>query len=279
MTQLALQPFSSYPLRRGFSLPGGFAYVALLLLGVGIFVVACLYCVLHGFETQPFSFDASLTMQWAIPRWGGWPLLLPLCYFFTRLFYQRSSLIFGLLVAVVLAVLGTTFFAYATAALFGNDQSLFTWAYHHLPIAAATLLFVYAVGYIILSKRGLGTEPQCIFDNDECEKLSVWKGRVQTSIVLDDIEWARAARNYVELSADGALFIRRSSLKDVENLGEPGQLLRVHRSYLIKPGQMAGIEGGRSRPRLIMSSGDVIPVGKSYRDAVFELLRSQSILP
>lgn len=250
-------------------LPSRRTYLHLFLSGLGVFLLACFYCALHGFESSQYAFDLRVTLGWAVPNWGAWPFLLPLCFWLLRSTYSRTPSVVGLTLTALVAVLGATLFSYIVDVALGHHRTLFGTAYHITPMALATIALASTAGYLHLITRHRSPD----------DSLAVYKGTVTRSIKPDDIEWARAAKNYVELYADGATYIRRSSMDELARRCGGNLLLRVHRSYFVRPECVRGFSGGRSKPVLLMSSGSRIPVGPSHRDSVFRTLSLLGIRP
>ena len=252
-------------------------YWRLSVAGIGILAFAMSYCALHGFEYETFVFDPGVTLRWAVPRWGAWPVLLPGCYWLVQLLQRRGFVIPGLAAGAVAAILGTSVFAYVTETALGGNWTFFEAAYHMAPIAAGTFVLFVAVGLWRLQSSARGIADKAGGKPDETPVcLHVWKGRLQTAIDCRQIEWARAARNYVEFFVDGSSFIKRTSMAELERLLPADRFVRAHRSYLVNTRMVAGFEGGRSRPSLVMKSGSRLPVGRTYRHRVFEVLGSGS---
>ncbi|MCI5047998.1 MAG: LytTR family transcriptional regulator [Aquisalinus sp.] len=90
------------------------------------------------------------------------------------------------------------------------------------------------------------------------------------SIFLDahQIEWAKAAGNYVELSAGGKLHLARMTLKALEDQLEAAGAgtVRVHRSWLVSRNAIGEIRPGPSGDQQIkLSSGLHVPVSRRYK--------------
>ena len=75
------------------------------------------------------------------------------------------------------------------------------------------------------------------------------------------IDWVRAAGNYVELRAPGRTIVHRSSISAAErDLTEHG-FVRIHRSTLVRRDRIA-----RVRPQdVVLTDGTHLKVGKRYR--------------
>lgn len=75
------------------------------------------------------------------------------------------------------------------------------------------------------------------------------------------IDWVRAAGNYVELRAGGRTIVHRSSISAAErDLAEHG-FVRIHRSILVRRDRIA-----RVRPQdVVLVDGTQLKIGKRYR--------------
>jgi hypothetical protein len=81
-----------------------------------------------------------------------------------------------------------------------------------------------------------------------------------------EIEAILAAENYVQICmVSGKQFLHRTTLAKMERELSSGSMLRVHRSAIVNVGQVrAKLPGGR----LQLTSGRVIRIGRSFREAV-----------
>jgi hypothetical protein len=75
------------------------------------------------------------------------------------------------------------------------------------------------------------------------------------------IEWVRAAGNYVELRASGRTIVHRSSISAAERDLSGHGFVRIHRSTLVRRDRIA-----RVRPAdVVLADGTHLKVGKRYR--------------
>ena len=78
------------------------------------------------------------------------------------------------------------------------------------------------------------------------------------------IDWVRAAGNYVELRANGRTIVHRSSIGAVEHALAGHGFVRIHRSTLVRSDRIA-----RVRPQdVILRDGTHLRVGNRYRAAL-----------
>lgn len=75
------------------------------------------------------------------------------------------------------------------------------------------------------------------------------------------IDWVRAAGNYVELRADSRTVVHRASLSSVEKQLDGHGFIRIHRSLLVRRDRIA-----RIRPEdVVLLDGTHLKIGKRYR--------------
>ena len=87
------------------------------------------------------------------------------------------------------------------------------------------------------------------------------------------IEWVEAARDYVLLHTATRSYIHRISMTALEQLLDPAQIMRVHRSTFIRPALVKAVQRlGKGLIALEMEDGAVVQVGPSYVHAVLERL-------
>ena len=240
---------------------------------VGVLAAAMLYCALHGAVAGEFEFEPDVVLRWAIVHWGAWPVLLPLSFWLIRRVQRRANLVLGVMAAVPVTVLGSALFAYLADLALGGEWTLLQAVYHMTPIAAGTYAVFVATAFWLLypSMLSAATREATVAD-ERTSRLPVWKGRLQTTIGADTVEWIRAARNYVELFAGENVYLMRCSMTELERLLPAGRFLRIHRSYLVNTGVVAGIRRGKDKPYAVLRSGRRLPIGPTYRVAAFSSL-------
>lgn len=90
---------------------------------------------------------------------------------------------------------------------------------------------------------------------------------------VSQIEWVEAARDYVLLHTSTRSYIHRISMTALEQLLDPAQIMRVHRSTFIRPALVKAVQRlGKGLIALEMEDGAVVQVGPSYVRAVLERL-------
>ena len=89
-------------------------------------------------------------------------------------------------------------------------------------------------------------------------------GSADVPLLPRQIDWVRAAGNYVELRARGRTVVHRASLSAVEQQLSRHNFIRIHRSMLVRRDLIA-----RVRPDdVVLADGTHLKVGKRYRAAL-----------
>ena len=109
----------------------------------------------------------------------------------------------------------------------------------------------------------------------EAREEAIWvqiaSGNLRLPIA--QIEWVEAARDYVLLHTATRSYIHRISMAALEQLLDPAQLMRVHRSTFIRPALVRAVQRlGKGLIALEMEDGSVVQVGPSYAGIVLERL-------
>ena len=107
--------------------------------------------------------------------------------------------------------------------------------------------------------------------HDEAIWVQTASGNLRLPVA--QIDWVEAARDYVLFHTATRSHIHRISMTALEQLFDPEQLMRVHRSTFIRPALVKAVQRlGKGLIALEMEDGAVVQVGPSYVKAVLERL-------
>jgi DNA-binding LytR/AlgR family response regulator len=99
--------------------------------------------------------------------------------------------------------------------------------------------------------------------------LWVQVGNDKRRLVLADVRWIAAERDYVRVHTTGQTHLVNAMLSDMEKSLSEESFLRVHRSTIVRKDKVRAVLRGRfSAPVLELDDGHRLPVGRKYRDAV-----------
>jgi two-component system LytT family response regulator len=113
---------------------------------------------------------------------------------------------------------------------------------------------------------------QSSFDRDRLVVRS--KGNL-VFLRTSEIEWIAAAGNYVRIHAGKQLHSIREKIGDIEQRLHPSRFLRVHRSIIVNIDAVAEVQRcGSGEYIVLLRNGRELPLGRSYRERLDELLKS-----
>ncbi|MCK7594642.1 LytTR family DNA-binding domain-containing protein [Pseudomarimonas salicorniae] len=263
-----------------------------------------LFFCLHGVSNVlVIQTDLARTGR-SMPAWEPWllelssmasmALLLPLILAFDRRFPLRFSTVWPSVPAHALACV-----AYSVAhsglmallrdagyALAGDDYPLARWAdglgYEFLKDFRAytgMLAIVYLYRFILLRMQGeasllSASEIRPNVEREErAQRFLIKKLGKEFLLDVDDVEWAEAAGNYINLHAHRRVYPLRETMGNLETRLDPARFVRVHRSFLVNLDQLETIEALDSGDaRIQTKGGDTVPVSRTYRAALRERL-------
>ncbi|WFL76134.1 LytTR family DNA-binding domain-containing protein [Altererythrobacter arenosus] len=95
-------------------------------------------------------------------------------------------------------------------------------------------------------------------------------GQVRVDVAM--IDWIEAAKDYVLLHTATRSYLHRMSMNALEDMLDPKELMRVHRSAFVRPARVNKLERpGKGSVNLVLCDGVSVQVGPSY---VKEVLRA-----
>ena len=101
------------------------------------------------------------------------------------------------------------------------------------------------------------------------ERFLVRKLDREFLVAAAEVEWLRAAGNYVDLHVRGRAYPLRSTMAAIEAQLDPARFARIHRSYMVNLDRIASIEPLDSGDaRVHLHDGTVLPCSRSHREAL-----------
>lgn len=93
-------------------------------------------------------------------------------------------------------------------------------------------------------------------------------------IERDDIEWLKAAANYVEIHTDNHEYLVRTTMAEMERRLNSSNFARVHKSFIVNLNKINEITPTESGDfRISLTSKVVIPLSRRYRESLEGLIR------
>lgn len=248
------------------------ARIALLALMV---VMACAaYCGGHTLISGGVV-DPLLSLTWAAGMVAPWVV----CWLVLRRAAQRSategmlgwSTILG---SLVLAAGGSAGWERVAAFLFGVEHgpAFAELVFRKLPAVTG---FALLARHSLRDLRGHARERERASGpgGERPAEAAIRSGPIDIrSEVRPEIEWVRAAGNYLELHAGGHCDLVRKTLTRFAAESED-RFLRIHRSVLVRRDRIAALEQ-RPRGRLVvrLQDGCTLPIGRGFRAEVERIL-------
>ncbi|MFH2001136.1 MAG: LytTR family DNA-binding domain-containing protein [Planctomycetota bacterium] len=91
----------------------------------------------------------------------------------------------------------------------------------------------------------------------------------------EEVMWIEASDNYIRFHLNSKKYLVRETMKQIEERLDPRRFVRIHRSYIVNMDQVREVRpaAGGSDNCVILRDDTQLPVGRTYRDRVFDLLR------
>ncbi|MFO7304317.1 MAG: LytTR family DNA-binding domain-containing protein [Gammaproteobacteria bacterium] len=240
-----------------------------LLTWIVYFSCMCAYCLVHQAVVQEITPDLLRTAAIALREWGAWLITGPIL--FTTLsrhpgdlrkpqVYLRLASVLvpaSLLVPLLVDSLTRTRAPASTIAIF-------------LPRYAAAFVVLCLIWHVFLRKADSAEQraerPATAAATEAPQTLLVSRGADECLIQIDTVQYVSAAGNYVEICADGQLYLMRATMKRLEALLPPSQFVRIHRSHIVRVQEIERIRIHRSGHGAVhLRCGKVLPMSKRYK--------------
>ena len=98
----------------------------------------------------------------------------------------------------------------------------------------------------------------------------------EVRVAIEDIDWIEAARDYVLLHTLARTHILRATMTAMEARFGSTNLIRVHRSAMVRPSRVRGIDRvSKWQVSLVMADGVSVAVGPNYVRAALAAVRAE----
>jgi hypothetical protein len=268
-------------------------------LEIGFWLV--FFCIIFVSETMVAIMDSyrygADTNAWEIASWEGTSMiallmLIPLIvYLDSRIPWRWSNL----KVAVPAHVLFSLIFSVLHVGMMVGMRKLIYWLndsyydfgsiieqffYEYLKDARAyaiILAIIYLYRHLILRLQGeaslLGRSETSNQNDSQSDRILVKKLGREFLIKINDIEHIEAAGNYVNLHINKRVYPLRETLTKIQQRLDDATFKRIHRSHIINLNLVAEIKPLESGDaQVLLSSGRVIPMSRTYRNPFIESL-------
>ncbi|WP_077489149.1 LytR/AlgR family response regulator transcription factor [Sinomonas mesophila] len=109
--------------------------------------------------------------------------------------------------------------------------------------------------------------------------ITVEQGGVTRMIRRDDVTFVQAQGDYARLHTDGASYLVRVPLSDLERQWGPAGFVRIHRSYLVAMDAVRQLRLSAAQPTVVVGGGAELPVSRRLLPGLRERLAATRIRP
>lgn len=95
----------------------------------------------------------------------------------------------------------------------------------------------------------------------QTESFFIKSGVQRIKLHLDEVTYIQGLKDYAIIHTLSGRIVVKGSLKAMQRMFPPGQFVRVHKSFMVATARITRLE----RSRLVVN-GNLIPIGRSYRD-------------
>ncbi len=92
-------------------------------------------------------------------------------------------------------------------------------------------------------------------------------------LLAHQIDWIKAAGNYLEFHCAAGLVMRRMTLAEAEARLAASDFVRIHRSTIVNAARIVGIRRGKLADEVELAGGRLLKVGPAYRPGLAMLER------
>lgn len=119
-------------------------------------------------------------------------------------------------------------------------------------------------------ERAIGNLARSKIDREQdiAERLWVQDGTGALQLIVSDIEWVEAERDYMRLYLHGRSFLVHQSMRSLERQLPESLFVRVHRSTIVRRDCIAEVRRKGRKRYVILQDGTQLPIGPRYADRI-----------
>lgn len=228
----------------------------------GLSLAAAAYCLAHGLVIND-QLNLPRTLAWAVASTFPW-----VCAWegLKRLGSRSAQPLLS--AALLIAALGVAAaLEYALAEFYSDTTSLAQIVYRLLPIPFGIVLVRRLLRPSQPIRTDTGSATERLRESQTERVLDIPTRRGMLAVRACDIEYVKAAGNYVELITGDRTLLMRATLQDLSDQLSLVGFVRVHRSLLVNTLHVvAARRGRRGREVIELRSGAQLPVGRQFGD-------------
>ncbi|MCF2858469.1 LytTR family transcriptional regulator [Pseudoalteromonas sp. SMS1] len=201
---------------------------------------------------------------WALQEWGLWYLLTPLTFRLLHQYDIKKQLTHRRLLGILALMLCISMTYQSIFDFFVFNDNI---AYTLLYFAPSHPLVLFVISFIWHTYLRTELNPHTGIEVDN--------GATKSHLFFDDITHISSASNYVEFHTQEQQFLKRATLKQVEQQVPDSQFIRTHRSHLVNLNFVARIHIKPSGSGLVLlKNGQSVALSKAFKPKVKAKLKN-----
>jgi DNA-binding LytR/AlgR family response regulator len=108
---------------------------------------------------------------------------------------------------------------------------------------------------------------ESIFHEGQEDRIFVRNQNKLIKVMLDDILWVEAERNYCKITTTQQVHLIVSPLNKLCEKIDPKRFVRIHRSYMVNFSKLEAVTENH-----VELKGKILPIGKQYKDDLFRMV-------
>ena len=124
-----------------------------------------------------------------------------------------------------------------------------------------------------LNDRLVGLLENLQMKKDRLTRLVIKSGGRIVFLRVEEVDWIEAADNYVRVHAGREAYLIRETLQSLERRLDPGQFLRIHRSFLVNLDRIRELQPMFHGDYVVkLADGTELMLSRNYREKLLEPL-------
>ena len=121
--------------------------------------------------------------------------------------------------------------------------------------------------------NGFSNQGMNLSTPEEQQRVVVNSGNTIRVISVGDIHYFEAHDDYVKITIEGDCFLKKKTMNYFEQILNPSQFVRIHRSFIIQLNQLTAIKTeGKENHSAVLKNGTVVPISKTGMVKLNQLL-------
>lgn len=111
------------------------------------------------------------------------------------------------------------------------------------------------------------TVEESFFQEGQEDRIFIRNQSKLIKVMLDDILWVEAERNYCKIITTGPVYTIVSPLNKLCDRIDPKRFVRIHRSFMVNFSKLEAVADTH-----VELKGKILPIGKQYKEDLFRLV-------